>query len=227
MFFGPNGSPLSRPEDIIEFLGKKELHWKPDRSAYQTAYSWFLAKGLPDSIKDILKTDSAFEGAVLPRAVFEKKTKIDSFGRESQTDVLAFVKAGAKLAVLGVEAKVDESFGPLVQEWNDYGSNRLRRLVGLLDRLEFGSMPIGRLRYQLFHRTAATLIEASNAGASEAALVVQSFDQNRAGFEDFIAFADAFGTPISAPGKLSQSKRLGDVNIRLGWTENPIYSAGN
>ena len=127
--------------------------------------------------------------------------------------------------MLGVEAKVDESFGPLVHEWNDYTPGKLRRLAGLLDRLKLKSKLIGSLRYQLFHRTAATLIEAEEVGAREAALVVQSFDRNRAGFADFVAFADAFGTPVLKPGELSQPKETGGVTIRLGWTENEMQFA--
>jgi hypothetical protein len=223
--FGPDGSSLSKPEDVIKFLGRQEEHWKEKRSAYETAYSWFMAEGLPFPIRDILKKNPAFDGAILQKAVFEKPTRLDSHGRDSQTDVLAFLKIDTGIAVVGIEAKVDESFGPLVLEWNDYGTGKLRRLVGLLDHLEFKSTNIGALRYQLFHRTAATLLEAVDAGARDAAIIVQSFDKDRTGFDDFVAFADAFGTPISAPGELSRSKTLGSVTIQLGWTENPMHLA--
>jgi hypothetical protein len=223
LFFGPDESPLYEPRDVIKFLGKGKEHWDEERSAFQTAHSWFTAKDLPPRIRNILEEEHVFAGAILQKAVFEAKTKLDSYGRDSQTDVLAYLKTHKGTAVIGIEAKVDESFGPLVQEWNDYGSGKLRRLVGLLNLLEFKSKPVGTLRYQLFHRTAATLIEAQKAGAPEAALIVQSFDNKQTGFEDFVAFADACGTPISVPGKLSKSKKLGDVTIRLGWTENSMH----
>lgn len=222
LFFGPDGSVLLKPTDVIKFLGKQEKHWNKERSAYQTAHSWFLSNGLPQSIAAILKSDSAFSDASLQKAIFENKTSLDRYGRESQTDVLAILETRKGTAILGVEAKVDESFGPLVQEWNDHGTGKLRRLVGLLDRLQFKSTAIGSLRYQLFHRTAATLIEAEKIGAHDAALIVQSFDKGRAGFDDFAAFADAFGTPISSSGELSTPRQLNDVAIRLGWTENPM-----
>jgi hypothetical protein len=225
LFFGPDDSPLSRPTDVIKFLGKQERHWSRERSAYQTAHSWFLANGLPPSIGDILKTDSAFSGAVLYKGIFERKTVLDSYGRESQTDLLAVLKITTGFAVIGVEAKVDESFGPLVREWNDYSPGKLRRLAGLLERLELKSSAIGSLRYQLLHRTAATLIEAEAFQAREAAMVVQSFDKNRAGFADFAAFAEAFGTPIEQPGLLSPPKQACGITIRLGWTENQMQYA--
>jgi hypothetical protein len=220
LFFGPDDSLLSTPKDVIPFLGKREDHWNRERSAYQAAHSWFMAKGLPPAILAILSADAAFANATLERAVFEKKTRLDSFGRESQTDVLAFVTAACGPAVLGIEAKVDESFGPLVREWNDYSPGKLRRLAGLLDRLQIRGPSIGALRYQLFHRTAAAIIEAKQAGASQAAMIVQSFDANRAGFSDFVAFADAFGTPVAEAGRLSPPRVLDQVTIRLGWTDN-------
>ena len=220
LFFGPDGSPLSQPEDVIIFLGKQEHHWREDRSAYQTAHRWFAAKGLPTSIREILHADAAFAGAKLQKAVFENKTKLDDYGRASQTDVLAILNLAVGHAVLGIEAKANESFGRFVFEWNDYSPGKLRRMAGLLERLQLTSGMVGKLRYQLIHRTAAMLIEAEKIGAREAAMLVQSFDQNRAGYDDFTAFADAFGTPVKKPGVLSRARTIGDVTIRLGWTEN-------
>jgi hypothetical protein len=227
-FFGTDGTPLRKPEDVIPFLGKGEAHWNKERSAYQTAHSWFNANGLPPGIRDILRTDPSFTEVELEKAIFERKTKLDSYGRESQTDVLAHVLSGSNIAVVGVEAKVDESFGPFVSDWNDYTPGKLKRLAGLIERLELKSEAIGSLRYQLFHRTAATLIEAEQIKAHDAALIVQSFDQGREGYKDFAAFAAAFGTPIEAPGRLSRPKKVGDITMRLGWTENPkFYAEGN
>lgn len=223
LFLGPDEQPLFKPQDVIAFLGRGEQHWKEGRSAFEAAHSWFALKNIPASIQAILNQVSDFEGAVLEKAVFEKKTKLDSYGRESQTDIMAFLKVNDGRAVVGVEAKVDESFGPLVREWNDYGTGKLRRLAGILDRLKFGSIAIGELRYQLFHRVAATLIEAQHASARHAAVIVQSFVSKRTGFEDFVAFANAFGASVTAPGKLSQPRAVGEVTMRLGWTENPLH----
>jgi hypothetical protein len=225
LFYGPDGTPLSKPEDVIRFLGRGEKHWNRERSAYQAAYSWFPANGLPGAIQEILKSDPSFDNVSVDKILFEKNTKLDAYGRDSQTDVVAILKTNSGPAVLGVEAKVDETFGPRVHEWNDYTPGKLRRLVGLLDRLGVKSGRIGSLRYQLFHRTAAALIEAEQNSAPNAAMLVQSFDKGHAGFADFKDFAEAFGTPVTQPGELSQPKKIGDVAIRLGWTENPMFVA--
>ncbi len=227
LFFGPNDTALTKPEDVIPFLGKREEHWNKERSAYQTAYSWFNAQGLPSRIREILQTDSAYEGAILKRAVFEKETKFDTHGRESQTDVVATIQTKSSLAVLGIEAKVDESFGPLIHEWNDYSLGKMRRLLGLLEKLKLNCDSIGCIRYQLLHRTFATVVEARASGASTAIVLVQSFDKSRAGFMDFAVFSTAFGTPIMQPGQLSEPKIIDGITVRLGWTENPMYLADN
>ena len=227
IFFGPDGSLLDRAEDVIPFLGQGEKHWKEGRSAYEAAHSWFSAQDIPSCIRKLFLRDPVWGSAALKTATFENKTRLDDHGRDSQTDILASVSIGTGTAVIGVEAKVDESFGPLVAEWNDYGTGKLRRLVGLLDRLEFKSALIGHLRYQLFHRVTAILIEAQNCNADRAAMIVQSFDDKLTGFKDFVTFADAFGSPVSMPGVLSEPKALGGVTMQLGWAQSPVLSAKN
>jgi len=74
---------------------------------------------------------------------------------------------------------------------------------------------VGSLRYQLLHRTVATLLEADRYGAKEAAMVVQSFSQNRAGFVDFQAFAAALGTPVEKPGMVSNVLDCRGVRISI------------
>lgn len=222
LFFGPNERPLSKPEDVIDFLGKGKAHWKIKHSACETAHSWFQANGLPASIQEILQSDSTFTGATLKKAYFEKQTELDDTSRRpSQTDVLAFIDINSGIGILGIEGKVEESFGPRIDEWNDSSPGKLRRLAKLLERLEFApSTSIGSLRYQLFHRTVATLLEAERASARDAAMIVQSFSPKLTGFDDFQAFASALGTPIAEPCRLSMPIKLGGVRIRLGWTMN-------
>ena len=59
------------------------------------------------------------------------------------------------LAVMGVEAKVTESFGPIVEEWLDGGQGKQGRLDKLCVRLGLKQASARSLRYQLLHRTVA------------------------------------------------------------------------
>lgn len=226
LFFDQNEEELFKPEDVKWLLAEPEKQWVEKYSAYETACSWFDAQGLPKSIQSILKTDAILANARLKKAYFEKQTGLeDSKKRPSQTDVLAVVELSSGLGILGIEGKVREPFGEVISEWNDYSPGKLRRLAGLIDHLGLKqSLSIGSLRYQLFHRTVATLLEAERGKITEAAMIVQSFSPEHVGFKDFQNFALALGTPVAAPGKLSGPIVIRNVRLRLGWTVNTLRS---
>lgn len=226
IFFAGNGVPLGAAADIVPFLGSP-THWREGRSAYEAACAWFDAEGIPPALLSLIEGDPFFVDAILEAATFEKQTALDGFGRASQTDVLAVLKTGAGRAVLAVEAKVDESFGPTVAEWRVNGSRgKQQRLAGLVERLNLDPLAIDTLRYQLLHRAAAALIEAATVGADRAGLMVQSFSPEavRAGFADFCRFAEALGTPVERPGQLSPLRKFGGIGLQLGWAICPIRS---
>ena len=108
--------PMRRPEDVIPHLGKGELHWKEGRSARLLAEQWFSARGLPASVSAILATAEEWRGAKMLEGWPERETELPwGTGRPTQTDLLALLRlASGELAVLGIEAKVDETLGPLV-----------------------------------------------------------------------------------------------------------------
>jgi hypothetical protein len=226
LFFDQNEKELSGPEDVKWLLAEPEKQWVAKYSAYETACSWFDAQSLPKSIHAILQTDAVLKSARLKKAYFEKQTELDdSKRRPSQTDVLANVEISSGFAILGIEGKVREPFGELISKWNDYSPGKLRRLASLIDHLGLKpSLSIGNLRYQLFHRTVATLLEAERSKISEAAMIVQSFSPELVGFKDFQNFASAMEIPVAAPGKLSDPKMLRNVQFRLGWTVNSLRS---
>jgi len=220
--FFHESTPLYLPEDVRPFLGKPDLHWKQGRSAYELAHSWINSEDLPAEVRIVLEQVPAFKGARLCRGFFEHQTRLDSEVGPSQTDLLAKFKLHDGTAVVGIEGKVDETFGPLVGEWNTGTPSRERRLSWLCDRLGVRTDGVDSLRYQLFHRTAAALIEAERLGASHAAMLVQSFSANHAHFADFQAFADFLGTPVTKPGRMSEAIGGTRVPLYLGWCTSPI-----
>jgi hypothetical protein len=169
----------------------------------------------------ILESEPTFAGATLLKAFFEKQTALDDLGRgASQTDVLAILRVKSGLAVIAVEGKVSEPFGPIVSDWNDRSADKSKRLAHVCQRLGLRPDDCGSLRYQLLHRTAAALIEAEEAGAHEAAMIVQSFSQHDAGLQDFQDFTAALGIAVTNTNTLSPPLSLGTINLRLGWTKN-------
>ena len=159
--------PIKRPEDIIPHLAKQERHWKKGYSAYELAYSWVGAKGIPNPVVAVLHQAEEFLGMELIEGFFEKETDLRSRGRPSQTDLLALIGDGEGFAVLGIEGKVDESFGPLVSEWLvDASANKRARLSVLQETMGLADHDVSNLRYQLLHRTAAAVYEAAHSDES-------------------------------------------------------------
>lgn len=236
---------IEKPEEIIPRLGKRELHWKRGRSAFELSTSWMQAKGFPPSVRAVLDQAPEWRDANLLEAIFERETALPGQGRPSQTDLLGIVALKTTNAILGVEGKVDEPFGQLVGEWlkgepkekleeesaakaqrERSKENRANRLVGLCTLLEINPRDVDKLYYQLFHRTCATIYEAKRFGYRRAVMLVHSFAERPvlpampACFEDFAAFAHVAGMPISSPGSISNPKVCGDVEVRLAWVSD-------
>ena len=210
--------PLLKPEDVIPHLGKP-THWKQGRSAKAVADSWFQANGVPRKVRAVLEQSPELCGAELVDAWLERCTDLgDSRGSASQTDLLAVLGIGDELAVMAVEAKVTESFGPLVSEWlSDAGPGKTDRLQKLCALLGFDPANVGDLRYQLFHRTAASILEARRYRAKKAVLVVHSFCADATGLADFCAFFERMGIVGAGRDRLSAPAEVGGINLWVGW----------
>jgi hypothetical protein len=213
--------PMRRPEDVIPYLGSPDS-WRDGRSAKLVAESWFAAKdrpglhGLPDMVRVTLGRCppgqmSRFAEAELVDAFLERCIELGDGSRPSQTDVLAILRLPNELAVMAVEGKVDESFGPLVSEWRRNAapaSKKPARLKRLAETLGIDVSACETLRYQLLHRTASAIYEARRYHAEVAVMMVHSFDPHDAGFEDFARFAAAIGMPDVAATRV-----VGPINM--------------
>lgn len=208
---------LRHPAAVRPFLGDPQRHWRPRYSAYELAHSWIGSGGVPATIRDVLDTADPYRGCELVEGWFERETDLGTPGRPSQTDVLALVRlANGDHAIVGVEGKAREPFGPLVGEWNTT-PGKDARLEHLCAGLGLNRADAGSLRYQLLHRTAAALIEARRYGARHALMLVHSFAEAPDSLADYRAFAEALGLTGAASNALTSSRDYGGVELRLGW----------
>lgn len=209
--------PMRQPEDVILHLGKPS-HWKEGRSAKSVATAWFASNDFPDDVREILETAEEFAGIQLVDCFLERMTDLDD-GRAtaSQTDLLAIGATNEDLVIIGVEAKVTESFGPYVGDWRDGSTGKEQRLAKLCDRLGFDMNSVNELRYQLFHRTVSAILEARRYRARHAIMLIQSFCPQHTGHQDFLAFTRKLGLGDVSVGELSEPIQCNDVNLRLGW----------
>lgn len=216
--------PLLQPEDVIPHLGKGELHWREGYSAKAVCESWFGANDVPPTVRAVLDQAEEYRGAELIDAWLERCTHLPwGRGKPSQTDLLAVLGLRDGLAVLGVEAKVKESFGPYVRDWlAEGGDNRAERLHGLCRLLEVNTSAVLDLRYQLLHRTAAAVLEAKRYRARHAVMIVQSFCVDRTGLGDFRVFAEAAGFGSVDGNAISTAKVADGVSLRIGWAADSV-----
>ena len=209
---------LRAASDVVPHLSKP-AHWKQGRSAKALADSWFGRSDMPPAVRAVLTQSPALAEAELLDGWLERETDlVDGRSTPTQTDLLALLGAGDELVVLAVEAKVDESFGPLVADWlAKAGAGRLQRLTALRALLGLEHAAVEGLRYQLFHRTAAALLEARRFRARTAVLLVQSFCPKATGLADARAFFEAMGLAGLAPGRLVGPVTLDGIALFVGW----------
>jgi len=137
--------------------------------------------------------------------------------RPSQNDVFVLAKGSDGLVSITVEGKVSESFdSPVDQRFAKPTPGQSTRLAFLLDLLELNRGNVGGIGYQLLHRTASAILEARRFGASHAVLLVHSFSQEMAHFDDYKNFVGLYGQTAEA-NRLYEAKQLGDITLYLGW----------
>ena len=212
--------PTVSGSDWQRLLGKPKLHWKSGRSAMSAAACWEESEPqLPREISAVLEAsgDKSLTSLEMLVAIPEWEVELPGGDRPSQTDVLAIARNELGLVVLGVEAKVDEPFGPTL------GEKKVNASDGQLDRISYLERELGcassldnSIRYQLLHRTVSAILTARSFHAGVAVMLVHSFSPDSRWREDFEAFAAAIGgnrvTDDLFEIELSESPRL-----IIGW----------
>jgi hypothetical protein len=199
------------------FLADPEKHWKDGRSAKMLAEAWeAAAPNLPPELVDAF-AGTPFEAFDPILAIPEYEVDLPGGRRASQNDLFVIGRIDDDLAVLVIEGKVDESFGPLLGEWLLLASpGKLRRLAFLQETLGLEHVPMDGLRYQLLHRTASPVIEAKRLRARYAAMVVHSFSEHGAGLDDYRRFVSLLGG-TGATGRLERITALHEPELWVGW----------
>lgn len=209
-------------DDWKQFLADPEKHWRDGYSAKALATRWEAADGLPSEVVAALDkcSDGALKEACAFLAVPEYKTDLPGGRRASQTDLMVIGRAAGGGFAMAVEGKVDQSFGPLLGEWPQDGSEgkeaRWRFLCATLGLEE--SLPAD-LRYQLFHRAASAILAARRYHSPIAVMLVHSFSGRNTGFDDFGRFLGFFGVS-PALGEVQQVTTLGTTRLYGGWVSH-------
>ncbi len=183
-----------------------------------TALTWEHATGLPPEIDRLLGP-----GCDVLLRLAEHKVALPGRGGASQSDVFVFAYTPTGRVAVAIEAKVDEPFDQPLSQWLAKGaSNRRDRLAGLCEILgRSGTMPPPSLYYQLFHRTAAAVVEARRFGFPRAAMIVQSFSPTHKWLDAFAAFSRFIGAETGLD-KAADCTLEDGLRLTLGWAHSPI-----
>jgi uncharacterized protein DUF6946 len=215
-----------------ERLANPDRQWKRCFSAFETAVSWELASasnsGLAEPVARLFQENN-YGDPVLIFAVAEHKVDLPGSNvAPSQSDVWAVVKTSAGMLSLTVEAKAKEPFGDeILERWLVAGGseqsviNRKTRWDYIRQHLP-KSESFSRVRYQMLHRCAASVIEAKRLGFQHAAFVVQAFDTPDSSFQYYALFCEAL--KIAAERGRMATTSVDDVSLSVGWADCPLAS---
>jgi hypothetical protein len=215
------------PEDWRRLLAEPAKQWRDGYSAKMLAECWEAAQNLPGAVRRAFKRSGieALDGIEPLLVLPEYQTPLPGGGRPSQTHVFVLAKASGGLVAIAVEGKVEEPFGPTVDEWLAGASKgKRKRLAFICEILGLKASVVGGIGYQLLHRTAAAVIEAGRFSARHAVVLVHSFSPSRTWFEDYVAFVAALGGQ-AAMGALIRLPNRVDIELYCGWvSEDPTES---
>ena len=164
----PHGNEITSLRDWAELYAKpsKRKDWKKGRSAYSVA-DFIISGGaahLESRLSEVLRQSVSIR-LVNP----EKEVRFDKFGRGRVHDLaIEGIVGGEQSLFLGLEAKVDESFGPIIQDQlrtsqKQLSKNPRSKAVDRIEALPARFSPpltlseMLDIRYQLVHGTAGTV----------------------------------------------------------------------
>jgi hypothetical protein len=215
--------PTLGPSDWRRLLADPKKQWRQQKSAYESAVAWEAARhtvrGLPAELLALFDTNDSWGGASLLLALPEHQVELEGGGHSYQTDLWALIASPGGVASVALEAKAGESFDQPVASWLEKASaasGKPARLTQLCEILELDREVALTMRYQLMHRSAASLLEARRFCVPRALFLVHAFGDNADSLRDYQRWADALGVMAEA----DQLHRVGvrhGVDFWIGW----------
>ena len=217
-----NGKPLKTLDDWQAI--HKPKHWKRGRSAYEVADFIVNRSGadkLARRVSLVLGDTVQFE-QITP----EFEVRFDKYGKGRFHDIgIVGETAHGERLFIGVEAKVDESFGLTVaEEWQKgqrtvAGGKRTHlpdRIRELCSRFQDGPgiRETDQIRYQLMHGTAGTVSACAECSVFYVAVFVTdayNHAKGEANYNDYLAFVRQVGggvMPNGGDGATSHALRV-------------------
>lgn len=206
------------------------IHWKPGRSAHALAQFMLVLDGLSKTINAVkhclveLMPKEEHVGCIehpeqpdwltIDKCIIEKSDVFDGYPNPRRQDLVIYGHTcnGRKFKI-ACEAKVDEPFGPTIEEAWQAGmkyrsmhprSHACDRITGLLDKFKTTREETGLYRYQLLHFMAGANNETDIDMTIMLVMVFRThlYDETkgRQNYNDFKQFVEHFGYNDPNPG---------------------------
>lgn len=222
---------------------KRSVQWQDHRSAKECARAWLEGeppRRIPEELVTVLSTHHDFGNVLEWEAEPESLVSFDEYGGPANIDVLVSGRDERGQFVLAIEAKADESFGPLVSSAladaldrklkspSSRGLARIEELArSLLGAAQKGQPNLEKIRYQLLTASAAALCQAKQVGATRAVVMVHEFKTPRTKQEnharngqDLVRFLKRLG--VDDAERVSAGELMGPITVPGGGRfENP------
>jgi hypothetical protein len=218
-----HGNEITNLEDWAKLYDtpQSSRQWKVGRSAHSTA-EFFLNKNgaqiLQDRVSEAIGT--SFD---VKRIVPEYEVRFDNFGRGRMHDLGIFgTTTGGQSVFVGVEAKVDETFGASVRD--TYLTMKAKQITGattnapkrieklLAMHFQAPNLSMFDIRYQLLYATAGTIAAGADISVLFIAVFKTALYNESIGvdnYRDYIQFIGRVGgTPLQLPNKKVQGHEL-------------------
>lgn len=211
--------PSKGEEDWRNLLADREKQWQPGYSAMELAASWEKAKGFPACVQHAFQTSEheLFKDVTFLYGFPEYKVPLPGGSTSSQNDLYVLAKSGDELLTVMIEGKVSEPFGETVEAWlgDNPSTGKMERLDYLLKKLDLADIPLNT-RYQLLHRTASAVIEASKVQAKNALMLVHSFSETGKWYDDYVEFVKMFQV-IPKKDAIVGPVLVNGIHLYFGW----------
>jgi hypothetical protein len=215
-FFVPSHGAISWKE----MLADPEKHWKKGYSAYELAHCWENASNLPSCVEKIFKQSGLFlfKNVEVLYGFPEYKVPLPGGNASSTNDLYVLAKANNELLTIMVEGKVSEPFGETIKFWlgDDPSDGKRERLDYLLNLLCLKKESVLNTRYQLLHRAASALLEASKVNAKNTLMLVHSFSETGKWLNDYAEFVILFNLSPKQDGIVGPVS-INGINLYFGW----------
>ena len=212
------------PDSWRSLLARPDKQWRIGYSARTLAYCWEATDGFPPEVARALGQAEypALADLTPILAIPEFKVPLPGGVRASQNDLFVLAKSSKGPVTIMVEGKVNESFGPTLKTWrHDASPGKKSRLSSLVRTLGLIRMPSGEIRYQLLHRAASAVIAGKQYNAAAAIVLIHSFSDKHAGWEDYQAFTRLFEVEAKR-GEVQRLNEMSEISFFGVWVRGDM-----